>query len=491
MKSSAQSSSVAGSPQTLNDLLLAEKARRDSRHDAVVSAYRLRHEGQLAFHRDTHRVRACFTGNRWGKTAAAVKEMDWWAIGDHPYRETPTPPVRMRAIADGFDIGVELILTQLKLFTDPRRLRGGTWQTGLDAGKHILHWQNGSQLQLMSYSQKDQGRAAQKFEGDVLDLFWPDEHCPHEIIDACRLRVGSRPVHEIYTLTPVLGKTWEYKRLYQPWEQGTALDVMCFTGEGSDNPEIDADALEVMLSGIADPQMQKARRRGAWINLGGSVYGVFARAVHVIPYDPEIVERLTKTVIIDTHPSKPEAILWCGIDHDNTRYAYREALISKPVPQVCDEIRSLSAGERIDRWLFDYQGGNWANKETGKSKRQMYEECGLGPFLPGHKHQWDRIERLRQLLHVPAVGGPLLFVMDSCPTLAEQIEENKFKPQSDAMREGDRWARIEEYDDLLDDLEYYGMSDDVWAGNRSYAPVTSSFARRLPMTAVREYDAPI
>lgn len=453
-------------------------AEMSSRH-SYKTAYKFNHPGQIAFHSDTHRIRACFTGNRWGKTYAAVKEMDWWAIGDHPYRETPEPPVRLRSIADGFVYGIDkVILPALRRLIDPRRLFGGSWESGYEAGKNELHFtpvrgnSEGSTIQFMSYSQKDQGRAAQKFEGDVLDLFWPDEHCPIEIIDACRSRIGSRPVHEIYTLTPVLGKTWEYKQIYQPWERGDAPDIMCFLGEGVDNPEVSTSALEAMYARILDPQMRKVRRKGMWINLGGSVYGLFNPDVHVVRFDPAIVARLTKTTIIDPHPSKPEAILWCGIDHDNRRYAYREALIAKPVPMVCDEIRTLSAGERINRWLFDFHGGNWVDKERGKSKRQMYEEAGLGPFLPGHSVVSDRIERLRQMFHVPAVGGPLLYIMDSCPLLAEQAEENKFKPQTQAMREGDRWKRIEENDDLLDCLEYYAMSDDVYIGQGKPAPAS-------------------
>jgi hypothetical protein len=445
------------------------------------------HPGQLEFHSDTHRIRACFTGNRWGKSFAAAHEVDWWCGGDHPYRQAYSPPVRVRCIADGFDYGVEKILIPIfKQTINPKRLVGRSWESGYAAGKHEIHYANGSVIQFMSYSQKDQGRAAQKFEGDVLDLFWPDEHCPFEIVEACRARIGSRPVHEIYTLTPILGKTWEYDDLYTAWQKATNLDVAVFEGEGTDNPHVSGEGLQSLYGAIRDPNMLRVRKGGEWINVGGAVYGAWNTDVHFIRYDPEIVKRLTKTTIIDPHPSKPEAILWCGIDITNKRYAYREALLRLPVPMVADQIRARSAGERIDRWIFD-NNWNWTDKDSGKSKREMYEDARIGPFLPGHENQWDRIERLRWLLNVPGSGGPMLYVMDSCPELAEQIQRNRFKPQTEAMKEGDRWTRIEERDDLLDCLEYYGMSDDVYLGGGGVTD--PMLAHRAAMRVAQERES--
>jgi hypothetical protein len=66
--------------------------------------------------------------------------------------------------------------------------------------------------------------------------------------------------------------------------------------------------------------------------------------------------------------------------------------------------------------------------------------------------------------------------MDSCPVLAEQIERNQFKPQTDAAKAGDHWARIKEHDDLLSCLEYYGMSEDTYQGQRPAVSVVATSA---------------
>ena len=447
----------------------ARVAKKTQRAEAAKYAY-TPHPGQLAVHKSQARVRAMFPGNAWGKSTCALKELDWWMYGDHPYRtDTPQPPIRGRVIADGFDVGVDKILIPLfRKHVDPSRLKGGSWETAYSAGRHELAWGTGSVLEFMSYAQKDQGRGAQKFEGARLNIFWPDEHCPLEIIEACRARVGEMPVHELYTYTPLHGLTWEYYDLHLKYQAGEAPDVECFYGEGLDNPNVSAEGLKAMYAGISDPKLRAVRRSGTWFALGGSVYGVFDWGVHIVKFNPEIVKRLTKTVCIDPHPSKPEAVLWCGIDQNNQRYAYRELLSSENPAGTADQIRALSEGETIRRFYIDpAHSGKYKSNQDGKSIHEMYEDAGIRPLYMGKNVEEDRIVALRNLLDPPGVGRPGLFIMDSCPNLAEEIERNQFKPQTDAARQADRWARIKEHDDLLTCLEYYAMSNDVYQGRRA------------------------
>jgi hypothetical protein len=461
-----------------NPVRAAKIAKRQKVEAKAKYAY-TPHPGQEAAHRSTARIRACFTGNDWGKTTCGVKEMDWWMGGDHQYRtDIPKGPIRGRCIADGFDVGVDKILLPLfRKHVNPNRLKGGSWETAYSAGRHELEWKTGNVLEFMSYAQKDQGRGAQKFEGARLAIFWPDEHCPPEIIDACRARVGRTPVHEFYTYTPLLGLTWEYYNLHLKYQAGDAEDLECFYGEGLDNPHVSSEGLKAMYAGISDPRLRAARKSGSWFALGGAVYGMWRWDVHFIPYDQSIVDRLTKSMWIDPHPQKPDALLWCGIDIDNQRYAYRELLSSQRIPQTVDTVRELSLGETIWRMGIDAsQTGQHKHNQDGKSIRQMYEEAlGCGLHL-GRNEEQPKIESVRRLLDLPPVGPPALFVMDSCPVLAEQIERNQFKPQTDAAKAGDHWARIKEHDDLLSCLEYYGMSEDTYQGQRPAVSVVATSA---------------
>jgi len=213
--------------------------------------------------------------------------------------------------------------------------------------------------------------------------------------------------------------------------------------------------------------MRAVRKSGTWFALGGSVYGMFDWDTHIVKFDPAIVARLTKTVCIDPHPSKPEAVVWCGIDQNNQRYAYRELLSPENPAKTADRIRALSKGEVVHRFYIDpAHSGKYKSNQDGKSIHEMYEDAGIRPLYMGKNVEDDRIMGLRNLLEVPGLGPPGLLIMDSCPMLAEQIERNQFRPQTDAAREGDRWARIKEHDDLLTCLEYYAMSNDAYQGRR-------------------------
>lgn len=455
------------------------------------------HPGQLAFHKSTALIRAIFCANRWGKTVAGTKEFDWWATGKHPHRETPPVPTRQRLVADGFNDGIDKIVMPLfrdpmtirnadgnfqKLqLVDPRDLLGGSWNQAYNGSKRTLTYANRSVIDFMSYSQKDLGRGVQKFGGVALDQVWNDEHGEHTIWEECTARIGGRPVYMMVTLTPIQGKTWEYDEIYERWEAGES-GINCFGGLIQDNPHLDPGAVADFLSRIKDANRRAIRGRGAWIDLGGSVYGIWVLDIHFIPYDQERVDKATKSIIIDTHPSKPEAVVWCGISADNCKFAYREILADKPIAEVAQDIMRLSADEDIRHFLIDPHWG-WTDKDTGKSKIDRYREAGI-PVQPAYNGPDNNLyERMRtELDFSPTMRRAGFAVMDTCPKLRWQFEHNKFKEQTDAMSESDRWVRIKRDDDLLICAEYYTMSNPTYRGSRASAhhkPHPGSTAHRI------------
>ena len=78
--------------------------------------------------------------------------------------------------------------------------------------------------------------------------------------------------------------------------------------------------------------------------------------------------------------------------------------------------------------------------------------------------------KMREFLDVPAIGTPDFSVMRSCPRLKWEFEHNKFKPQTVAMVEGDRWKRIKENDDLLVCSEYYLQDNPAYLGRGMRKP---------------------
>ena len=433
------------------------------------------HAGQEEFHRATAKIRALFTGNRFGKSRAAAQDCNWWALGNHPHQKTPRPPVRIRVVGDGYDYGVNKILLPIfRQVVDPEFLHGGTWDTAYTAGSHTLLYKNGSFIEFMSYKLKDLGRGAQMFAGVALDLVWHDEHSPFDIWQENMTRLIDRRGHAIITLTPILGKTWEHSEIYEAWQEGQP-GIACFTGEMTDNPYLPPEAIAEYLASVKDPQMREVRKSGVWIALGGMVYAMWDKQAHFIPFDQQRVDRCTKSVIIDPHPSKPTAVLWCGVGPRQELFAYREYRAAKRIPAICDDIRRLSEREDIRRYLIDPKWG-WINQqETGKSIHETYRENRI-PVEPASKDKWGRIERMREMLEVsPSTGQANFEVMKTCPRLAWEFDHKKFKPQSDAARGSDRWETIDEDDDLLVCAEYFVRSNPAYVGakrsERSMEPV--------------------
>ncbi len=417
-------------------------------------------------------MRGLFTANRFGKSYCAARECDAWASGKSPWfgRELPRPPVTIRVVGDGYDQGINQILIPIfQEIVDPDDLYQGGWDKAYAAGTHTLTYKNGSTVNFMSYRQADLGQGAQKFSGVALDLLWFDEHGSYRIWDECQARIGSRPMSSIVTLTPILGRTWEHSELYEPWQRGDA-HIECFGGSIQDNPHLSTDAVARYLQRIRDPKMREVREHGVWIDIGGMVYDVWDASIHFIPTDPARIRAATKTVIIDPHPVKPEAVLWCGIDAGGGLFAYREHFSRKTYSDTADDIRRLSAeyDEQIRRYILDCHWG-WSHKQDNKSVEQHYRDNKI-PVEPSYRATKDNelFEPMRVMLNPPAIGKPMFEVMQSCERLKWEFEHNRFKPQSDSMRESDRWVRIKEDDDLLACAEYFVKSNPAYTGGKRH-----------------------
>ena len=427
---------------------------------------------QRLFHESMKRVRGLFTANRVGKSTAAAHECDWIARGEHPYQETPDVPVRIRVLGDGYEHGIDKVLIPIfKSVCNPKYLQGGSWATAYAVGEHTLTYANGSTIEFMSYKLGDLGRGAQMFAGVELDLLWADEHCPPEVWAENQARIGKRALRSIVTLTPVLGKTWEYEEIWERWQRGEP-GYECFTASIQDNPYLDQEAVAAFLGSIGDPNLRDVREHGTWINLGGAVYPMFERQWHLVPFDAKRVASATKTVLIDPHESraKGDHVLWCGVDQDQRMFCYREWIAKIPVTEIADGIRSRCSedsrlNEDIRRWFMDGAGIWWnVDQHTGMSVAQQYQDAGI-PVQPASRDKQGGIKLMQTALEVsPSKRRATFEVMDTCPETAIQFEKYRWKPQTMAMTEADRWVTIDERDDLVTLARYYVQTNPRYMG---------------------------
>ena len=436
---------------------------------------------QDVVHQSQAKVRAVFAGNQSGKSYMAAQDDVWLATGRHPYRQWWEPPVKIRVVADGFKEMVEGFLEPLyKSIIHPKYLVDGSWEKSYSRGDHLLTLVNGSEIQFMSFRQGEQGQGPQKFAAVQLHRVRFEEQGSKDIWDESMLRLARYNGDAMICYTPVRGKgSWYYDGIYEPWQRGERPDVECFTGWSTDdNLSIPREAIESTFAGM-DAQTVRIRRHGEWIDLGGGVYPMFRRDVHFVPFDVERVKKCTPTVIIDPHPSKATAVLWCGVGADERMFAYREYRAKKTIAEICDDIRRLSNEYREDvrRFFIDPHWG-WENTEIGKSYQQLFHDNGI-PVQAASKEKWSGIEQMRELLvPSPTANRAMFEVMDTCERLAWEFEHYSFKEQTPAQASRDRLATDDVDDDLVTCARYFVQTNPRFQGKRprlGAGPVLSEF----------------
>lgn len=457
---------------------IRDKIERGEEIEATIAATReyTPHPKQELFHRSMARVRALFTGNRFGKTDATIREALMWAKGEHPYREIPPTPNAIRYYVDGYqgDHYKDVVLPKFRKFVDPADI-GGEFNDVFLKGERLLQFPNGSSIKFLSYNLQDSERTTQAYGGAEVDLHIFDEHGAIEIYREAGARIGPGVRPEIVVAyTPLLGRAaWEYKEIYQRWEKGEA-GYDCITGTIWDNPYLKPADIEEYLETLP-PEQRSIREGGIFTIVGGAVY-LFTREKHFIPFDALRVAAATKSLIIDPHPSRTKGhhILWCAVDQDQRMFCYRERIYRVPIPKICDEIRAecqadASLNEDVRRYWIDPHWG-WEDNESGKSIAEQYQENGI-PVQPASNDKTGGIQLMQTALEVsPSIGRAMFEVMDRCPETADQFEAYSWLPQTTAMRVADRWRTNDERDDFVTCARYFAQTNPRFQGRRISIP---------------------
>jgi len=111
--------------------------------------------GQLAFHKaaGTHVVRVVCTGNRYGKTTAAVNEIKWLATGTHPYRHMKIPN-RGKFYGESFSWISDVLEPKLKEWINPNLLDPKRpYEYNNQGGLTQINWACGSITRIGTYEQ--------------------------------------------------------------------------------------------------------------------------------------------------------------------------------------------------------------------------------------------------------------------------------------------------------------------------------------------------
>lgn len=271
---------------------------------------------QLDFHKSNKKIRLMVTGNRGGKTTAAVIEAIWLALGIHPYHPISVPN-RGKIYGESYAAIMESIKMKFDEWCPSQFLHPSKPFTRNQLGQLIgVNFSNGSFLRFGTYDQD-----VSKAESSNWHYVGFDEPPPRSLYIANMRGCVDFGGLMWFSMTP-LKEPWIYDDLWTPGLNGTKKYVECFNWSSDKNPHLDKASLDLFVAELTDTE-KETRFEGKFKKLQGLV---------VDTYDPDISDiepfPLTDAYAIfeglDPHPRKPNAALWKAVDADGFRYVVGE-----------------------------------------------------------------------------------------------------------------------------------------------------------------------
>jgi len=302
-------------------------------------------------------------GNRSGKTEAGAQLVVAVALGsDHPAvqlwsrvngipidRVQPGPGVVCCSALTGNE-SIRIQRPKVEAY----RPAGSRWSNRHGHGEASVRLPNGGVILFKSNDQRERA-----FQGADWDMLWLDEEHDEPVFNEGRMRLADRAGLAVFTMTPLKGKTWVYRRFVEEPEDGSASYAL----NSRDNPHVPQDYLERLLAQYG-PHERAARERGEFTALEGRVFE-FYRHLHVVEaFDPP--EDWQRFQGWDFGTRNPTAVVWCALDpSDDVLHVYREHYKAGwTVKQHAERVHELEAcetclGEPVqpsvdvdDSWLY-------------------------------------------------------------------------------------------------------------------------------------------
>lgn len=277
------------------------------------------------FHAAEEPLKAFFGGNRAGKTTTTLVDdliqmtpdellpprLQTYKLWDCPFYCRVMTPDMKRTM-------VPVIYEKLKEWTPKELLKNGSWSDSFDKELQCLNLTCGCRFDFLSYEMD-----LNKFGGAALHRCHYDESPPASIRKECLMRLLDFNGDEVYSLTPLAGLDFTYRKI---WKQRNSLkggdpNVFAIKVSMRDNPMIDQGAAERAAAALADSDSDLATRiDGDFANAGGLVYPGWREWVVPPPPQPDRFLQSLERHQVNIDPG----VRFCGI----TFIAYEEDLKS-------------------------------------------------------------------------------------------------------------------------------------------------------------------
>ncbi len=419
------------------------------------------HQKQLAFHKDTHRNRWLFGGNRTGKTVCGAVEAVWYARGNHPFKRL-THPTKGWVVSLSGEVQRDVAQREILKWLNPdwivkivtRKGKADDPQNATIDFIVVRHELGGESV--ISFKSCDQGR--EKFQGTSLDYIWFDEEPPREIYEECRMRVVDTRGDIWGTMTPLKGLTWVYDLIYV--NERNDPQVSCRFMNWDDNPYLSPGEIRALESTLS-PEELEARKYGRFVAINGLVYKEFDRDIHVIePFD--IPRQWQDNICIDPGYTHPFSCHFYACDGDGNVYVVAEHYArEKTVSHHAEEMEKIArrlGWKRTETGYLSALIDSAATQRTAASERSVVDlflEHGILCDPRVNKAKFAGIQRVKEYLHpregLDGIKRPKLFVFADCVNMIREFKTYRWAANG-------RDEPCKENDHAMDELRYYLMS---------------------------------
>lgn len=431
---------------------------------------------QMAFHAAIGRhvpIVAFFGGNQSGKTHCSIADdliqaLDASAIPDHliAYKRWQ-PPFHAWICCPKNKKLNEAILPKIRELCPPAAFKGGSFSDAFSKQEAFLEFANGSTFGFKTYDQDVDAYSSATLHRIHWDEEPPGEH-GYEIRKEARARLLKHGGDEVLSMTPLLGLSWVYEKVYERWEMGDDR-IFCVRADMDDNEYLSEDFKQQFLADLTQEE-RDARKSGKFVHFRGLVYPEWDEKRHVIdPVKPSHVKRMDTVVGIDPG-YRTTAVAFCAFDDDNHLLVYDELYLHEEdaIPENAAKIIKA----KVKAWGVDPMyiiDPSARNREivTGKRVAQAYKNAGI-PVLPGQADvEVGVFEVRRRLQHKDAQDelNPIMHVTRNCRVFQWEIGRYRMDDRADGV-----FKVVKENDHIMDAVRYVAMTRPIGLGRVAPLP---------------------
>jgi hypothetical protein len=389
------------------------------------------HAGQIDIIKSDKKIRIVTAANGSGKTALAINEVLWAALGYNPILKTHYKvPAKIYVVLDSPDKVSSVWVPEIKkwynLQDEQLHKRGKPFYTEIT-------FDNGSSVKFLFHEQEEL-----VFESIEGSFFAFDEPCKKQLFVAL-LRAGrTKGTNPRYLLigTP-LSQYW-LREYFVEWEKGMFPDTQFFKMSTQANAaNLSENYIEEFSRHLTERE-KATRLHGEFFSTDGmALAGLWKRDKHLVresDLPADYKQAWPHVISVDPHPQKATyACLLAAAPNGKTYY----------VGETAQKIVPREFGKWLkDNWLFNHRivdivcdssgQADFTGGEGFKSFIEVLVSMGIRIRATTYeeKLETDFLTRLQEGLYIPDPGEPLLqFVISQARGITHDIENVSWKPQ--------------------------------------------------------------